>query len=478
VLRLHSLRCSARDCAADANMPLVPFAAAAVAPKAGAAMATAFAMGSDDLAHHVHDHAVALQDHATAFIRLPISKTKLWNIFVGPEVAAYHWVHDQGALLWHKAFGAGTIGPDQGRMVEYVSQGCPHCKNLEPIWKDAQGLWGQQSSADAHKVVWEQKVCLDENWKPGPDFKDCMAEHVQKFPTIRFFPPGSKSGEDFFLDRSPEQLVDFAKTGVNPNPEVMPRLPDDESDAKFVDFYAASCPHCKHLDPVWDDAHKQWDKAIGQSAEGPPRDDLPLVTFEKKQCYDEHWKPGKDSAECQKFHVDAFPTIKLFVPDPHGHGYVATDYTGDRTPEGMVSFLKKETGVDEYLQALAAEQKAAAVDASHHAGPVGVQVPDEIRAKAAEAAVASHAGAGADMASLQGSTPPMEDKALRDFQDMTGAAPAGEELPQVLKQGIKTAIMPLPLLACLPVRRGRRTSPASPQRAVVQSPPTAAAQFI
>merc|ERR1719215_802449 len=236
----------------------------------------------------------------------------------------------------------------------------------------------------------------------------------------------------------------------------MPRAADDEADAKLIDFYAAACPHCKHLDPIWDDAHKQWDKAIGQTPEAP-KDELPLVTFEKKQCYDDHWKPGTDHSECQRYHVDGFPTVKLFVPDPHGHGYVPHDYNGPRTPEGIVNFLKQETGVDQYLKALADEKAAAAAvptDAAHHGGPiVGVQVPEEVRAAAA--GHAEQQAGGADAQALQGSTPPMEDKAIEAFQVETqapAAAPSsGKELPQALKDGVKTAAIPLPLLACLPI---------------------------
>ena len=121
------------------------------------------------------------------------------------------------------------------------------------------------------------------------------AEGVARFPTIRFFGPGAKTGEDFFLDRTSEKLVDFAKTGISPNPDVMPRAPGDVSDMKLVDFYAEACPHCKHLEPVWDDAHKQWDKAIGQSADHEhPREDLPLVLCGPDVCQFELEIPGVD----------------------------------------------------------------------------------------------------------------------------------------------------------------------------------------
>lgn len=341
---------------------------------------------------------------------------------------------------------------------------------------------------------------MDENWKPGADFKECQAAGIQRFPTIKFFPPGAKTGEDFFLDRTPENLVDFAKTGITPEPGNMARLPGDISDMKLVDFYAEGCAHCKHLEPIWDDAHKQWDKAIGQT-EGEPRDDLPLVTFEKKQCYDDHWKPGKDNAECQKFHVDAFPTIKLFVPDSHGHGFSSMDFTGKRTPEGIVEFLKQQTGFQEALDAKAAHAAdlhaptpaadAAAHASAHGPGPVGVQVPDAVKAEVMAAgehvpesvkvAAAEHhaqqAGGEEDLLALQGNTPHIGDKHAEVAATVPPPAEV-EKLPDALAHAVKTAIMPLQVLSCMPVRKVR-TAPASPQRSPVQAaPPAATAQFL
>lgn len=421
----------------------------------------------DDFAHHSHDDlAVAHHghDHATAFIHLNQgTKHALYNMFVGPEVSAYNWAHAKIAGLWGAMAGPVVPPEQQGHMVEYFAKGCPHCTHLDPVWKEAAGMWDKEGGEHAKHVVWEQKECLDENWKPGADYKDCQAQHISRFPTIKFHAPGSSTGEDFFLERSPAGLVDFAKTGIAPNPDVMPRLPGDVSDMKLVDFYAASCPHCKTLDPVWEDAHKQWDKTIGQS-EDAPREDLPLISFEKKECYDNHWKPGKDAAFCEKFHVESFPTIKLFKPDEHGHGFSAVDYHGPRTREGIVDFLKESTGyVEEPLQLTpvvpAADAHAAAGAAHHELVPAGIKVPDAVRILSEGAnAPDSVKAVPEDLTALQGNTPQV-------------AAEAAAAM--TIDKAVATAMMPLPMLACLPVR-----AKAKMQRVVVHSPPIAKAQFI
>ena len=129
-----------------------------------------------------------------------------------------------------------------GRMVEFFAQSCPHCKHLEPIWKDASHKWAEQgqerenvvnqwkwlrkfygedewifkrkiekiqaefvkihgqssgmitwfgNQLDANgledSVRWEQKECYGENWAEGKDHDECMKEGIHSFPTVRFF---------------------------------------------------------------------------------------------------------------------------------------------------------------------------------------------------------------------------------------------------------------------------------------------------
>jgi thiol-disulfide isomerase/thioredoxin len=428
-------------------------------------------------------------------------------MIIGPEVAAYNWAHAKISDLWHHMVDTNSVPPEKlAHMVDYYAAGCPHCKHLEPTWKDAAALWAKQGGEDANGVVWEQKQCLDENWKPGADFKECQAQHVARFPTIRFFSPGAKTGEDYFLDREPKQLVDFVQTGIHPGPNIMPRAPDDGSDLKLVDFYAAACPHCKDLEPVWEDAHKQWDKAIGQS-EDVPRADLPLVSFEKKECYDSHWNPGKDIAECRKFHVDAFPSIKLFVPDPHGHGFAGMDYEGDRTSDAIVNFLGQGTGLltespqdvqdvhDLHLQDVQDVQHVHDLQAAASAQDVHDvhQEPELIAAKAPDAvetftagehvpeaikaaAAASHAQGArpGELTALQGNTPGLPGGAtVADGPDLDTLA-TGRDLPQAIAESVRTAMVPLPILTCMPIRRNLRQQKVHARAA----PPAMTSQFI
>lgn len=456
-------------------MPLVPMVAAFV-PKAGAAVATALAAGADEL-HHLasNDDALALAHHhahdATAFINIPRPLVNMHGIAM-PFSKTHLWHKIQDLLGFHHATADSADSANQAHMVEYYAKGCGHCKNLEPIWKDATEKWA--GTSDASKVVWEQKQCLDENWNPGPDYKECEAAGIDRFPTIKFFPAGSNAGEGFFQHRDADTLVNFVKTGIHPSPEILPRAPGDESDVKLVDFYAEACPHCKHLEPIWNDAQKQWDQAIGHKAGTPVSQDMPLVSFEKKQCYDDHWQPGPDYELCKQFKVDGFPTVKLYVPDEAGHGFKGLEYKGPRTAEGIVKFLKSETGLGDYLKEKAAAIEAHKAAAAHANPQLGVQINDAMRekmtAQASPAAAADAAHKAASDAALQGNTPTI-DKVMKGFENpLNDAWRKDAHVPQpqqhALKQDIKAAAMPLPLLACLPVRSGKERS-APPARAAL-----------
>lgn len=284
---------------------------------------------------------------------------------------------------------------------------------------------------------------------------------------MKFFAPGSKVGDDFLFERSPDQLVQFAKTGIHPNPLHVPRGEGEMADAKLVDYYSAACPHCKSLDPVWADTEKKWESDIAT------REDAPLVSFEKRECYDDHWKPGKDYEECKQLGITSFPNIKLLAPAEDGHGFVAqTDYSGARTAEGIIGFLKQEADMEEVAKLDQAAQhhddKAAAslqggdgASEPHHVAP---PVPEEETRNEPTLAAPVVGKAKIEVApAAKIEVAPAEavaSEAKADAEKATFAA---------VPDAIKTAMMPLPLvsLSCLPVRRSpvNRSECSPPVRA-------------
>jgi thiol-disulfide isomerase/thioredoxin len=438
--------------------------ASLLAPKAAVAFAVADAHGT----HGTEDVPLGdLSSHqvsATSFIHLPMPRSTLLKMLIGPEITAYNWLHDRVGGLWHKMFD-GQVSPDQARMVEYYASSCPHCQHLEPVWKQAAAKWA--SDAEATKVVWQQKECLDEHWKPGADYKECQEQQILGFPSVKFFPPGAKTGDDFLFERTPESLLAFAKTGIHPSPLHMPREEGDIADAKLVDYYSAACPHCKELDPVWADTEKKWDTDFAE------KDDAPLVSFTKKECYDDHWEPGKDYAECKRLGIQSFPSIKLLTPAEDGHGFVAdADYSGARTPDDIIAFLKQQANMEEPAKLDQAGQHHDGA-AQHHDDDNTVKVgappiqEEETRnepvfaapvvGKATINVAPTETGTGSD------SKVDTENGTLSDLSD-----------------AVKTAMMPLPLvgLSCLPVRRSYARVQKRPDRSSPHRAPATPTQFL
>jgi len=441
--------------------------AAVMAPKVALALAAADLHGAEDIvASDTASHSIATSFHH--FVHLPMPESGLLKMLIGPEISSINWLGDKVGGIWHQMFDV-PVSPDQARMVEYYAAGCPHCQHLEPVWKQAAAHWAHDS--EASKVVWQQKQCLDEDWKPGSDYKECQEQQIMGFPTVKFFPAGSKTGDSFFFERTPEKLEEFAKTGIHPNPTHVPAGEGEMTDLKMVDYYSAACPHCKTLDPVWKDAEKKWDTNFAM------KEDAPFVSFEKKECYDDHWKAGKDFMECKQLGIESFPNIKLLTPADDGHGFIVqSDYSGARTTEGIVDFLKHHSDMEEpqaldqaaqhdnanAIQEAASLQGSADLSKEHQPEP-SVQEPGLAGAVLGKATIKVAPDTEAEVEITSNADGDAETGALADFPE-----------------AIKTAMAPLPLasLSCLTFRRSSAIAQKRPERSPAIRAPATPAQFL
>mmetsp|Transcript_44029 Transcript_44029/g.94889 ORF Transcript_44029/g.94889 Transcript_44029/m.94889 type:complete len:621 (-) Transcript_44029:331-2193(-) len=276
---------------------------------------------------------------------------------------------------WHLLLPGTKAAATGPRIVEYFAASCPHCQQLAPIWSDAEKQWVQAHASD-QPVAWEQKECYGDGWSAGTDAAECRSAGVHSFPTIKFFSgPEDTTGKDFLADRSAQGLVDFVQsqlpkvkaadataaaadasaaaasdTSAAAAASSSSAAAGDAEGARFVEYYASSCPHCKHLAPVWDEAKAQFAFDAGHTAN---------VEWVQKECYGDGWGAGKDQAECEKADVHSFPTIRYFKGPKDT---VGETYEGDRTASGMVNFVKSK------LAAGGAEAAAATDSASAESG--------------------------------------------------------------------------------------------------------------
>jgi hypothetical protein len=101
---------------------------------------------------------------------------------------------------------------------------------------------------------------------------------------------------------------------------------------RLVEYYSKACPHCTHLQPVWDAA-----KSAGVDG----------VKFVQKECYGDNWAPGKDIDSCKAHGIEAFPTMVLYkTQDLSDKGITVTSLLADKVKgrvNELLEFVKSQT---------------------------------------------------------------------------------------------------------------------------------------
>jgi len=208
--------------------------------------------------------------------------------------------------------------------VMFYAPWCGHCKKLAPDWSSL----GDAFVGSKEKVV-IAKVDADAHKELGNRFD------VHGYPTLKWFPKGSTSPEDYEGERDLDAFVAFvsSKSGEKSKIKKPVSAVVDLTSANFdkivldsnkhvlVEFFAPWCGHCKRLAPEYEIV------ATAFATESS-------VVVAKIDA-DKYTDIGT------KYGVGAFPTLIWFPKDDKSGGAI---YQGPRDVESIVGHINTHAG--------------------------------------------------------------------------------------------------------------------------------------
>lgn len=214
-----------------------------------------------------------------------------------------------------------VVNGDKFAFVEFYAPWCGHCKSLAPTYE-------KLGEAFAKTEVIIAKVDADADKTLSSRFG------VQGFPTLKYFPKGSTSPEDYSGGRDVKDLVSFieSKSGVRARKAALGTKTSvvdldssnfdsivlDKTKNVLVEFYAPWCGHCKSLAPVYE--------KVGIAFKNEPNCIVARVDADGE----------RDLGE--KYGVSGFPTIKFFPKDNKD----GEEYSGGRSEQDFINFLNEK----------------------------------------------------------------------------------------------------------------------------------------
>jgi len=209
--------------------------------------------------------------------------------------------------------------------VDFYAPWCGHCKNLEPVYEEIADTFA------GSKDVVIAKVDADSNRELGSRFG------VQGFPTLKFFPKGSREPESYEGGRSADDIVGYineragskARAKKAPTATVVldssnfDKIVMDSNKDVLVEFYAPWCGHCKKLAPDYE--------KVAQAFAAEPN--VVVANVDADNYKDVGGRYG----------VTGFPTIKFF---PKNNKENPESYEGARDVQSFIDFLNGKCGTE------------------------------------------------------------------------------------------------------------------------------------
>jgi len=208
-------------------------------------------------------------------------------------------------------------------MIKFFAPWCGHCKRLAPTWEE---FGGQAQGFGVAKVDCTQHaaVCTKFGVRGYPSLKLFVNGKPLDYSGARTIPAFEEfikaNAGDLITEGSDNSEVAVESVGTEAVQEVVIATGENFNDVVkqgkwLVKFYAPWCGHCKRLAPIWDELPKLADGSFGVA---------------KVDC-------TQHGSLCQQYGVKGYPTIKYFQD-----GSLAKDYTGQRTADAFVNFVKEQ----------------------------------------------------------------------------------------------------------------------------------------
>ncbi|KAA8652567.1 hypothetical protein EYZ11_002372 [Aspergillus tanneri] len=139
-----------------------------------------------------------------------------------------------------------TIGSDKDVLVAFTAPWCGHCKSLAPTWESLANDFALEPNIVIAKVDAEAENARATAKEQG----------VTGYPTIKFFPRGSKEAVDYAGPRTEEAFVNFVNEKAGTHRAVGGRLDDKAGTVVILDTLVAKYTSSQSFDDLVNEVKK------------------------------------------------------------------------------------------------------------------------------------------------------------------------------------------------------------------------------